>query len=196
MSDRNLGRLASDYSQPDTLTPFSASDAISLASFVDEDDENASGSYRHAYYLKAWRATTKALDLPFSDEALRCLRGHRNAQVLEPFFRSLFEPFVFYTVLRARQRIISFIRINAGWIEGDPWGGPMLRREELRPPLEAARGWYDRTSETVLKGLDPIDEALCAMLGWNASQSVPFETLRRDHGWEVPTLDERIEHWL
>jgi hypothetical protein len=66
----------------------------------------------------------------------------------------------------------------------------------LRPSLEAARNWYDETAGTVLEGLHPIDDALCAMLGWDTSRGVAFETLRQDFGWQLPTMDELTDHWL
>jgi hypothetical protein len=119
MSKRDLERLVSDYTSFDTSTPFSASDALSLAWHVEQHDRNGGSAHLQAYYRKAWHATTTALDLAFPEEALRCLNGHREAGKREPFFKHAFEPFFFGQLRSARKRIFTFVRTRATRVQLD-----------------------------------------------------------------------------
>lgn len=199
MVARDLARLAGDYARFDEEAPFTASDAISLAHFVKLYDGNAIRDARRfrTYYGVAWNALVAELGLRHANEILTLLhspwRGDESAK--KAVYKGPFEPLFFTTLVNARKNIINFVRLNAGVIEGDPWGGSMLRRDEPRAALEAAREWYGGASKTVLEGLIPIDEAICAMIGWDTSRAVAYEALRREHGWEKPSFDEICEYW-
>ncbi len=186
----DLTRVLSRYYYVRPSIPFTAHDAIAIALLRGRHGQSA---FVETYLETAWRSLVVSLELTHADEAAGLLCAEARF-VQSPMFER-FEPMVFGSVLATRRALLDVINVHSGLLEGDPWGGQMVR-ESLRPSLELARGWYDAMKPELLKGLIPIDRAICAMLSWDSDRSVDFSTLRDQHGWREPTEDEVFEHWI
>jgi hypothetical protein len=178
-------RWRSQYCHVLPEIPFTAHDALALALLRGTSTRDP---FVNTYIEAAWKALITGLDLPHAEEVSKLLRG-------ETFQSSLFERFekiAFRSALHLRQAVIALASVG-GALEGDPWGGDLIR-PSFRPPLEAARNWHHSQWPALEEGLRLADVAICHMVQWDVERTIDFARLR-DLGWPALTSDEIFDHW-
>ncbi len=85
-------------------------------------------------------------------------------------------------LLAVRCRVIDYQDECGLLLAGDLWGLGGLPHD-ARATVEAAQKWYAGSADALLAGLDTLDRAICAQLGWPTDRRVSPERLRNELGF-------------
>lgn len=199
-SDRLSYRLSSDYLTLGGIWEpgFVACDAIALGLLAGM--QGAYLSWLKDYYLAAFHAVVRGVQLEDAEETLALLRPRHHKwgkDKTHPKLEHSLEKLCLQHLLNLRNAALGLRDIHEGWLEGDPWlqHGPrsILDGKPYHPQLRTALGWWQSTSLQITRGFRPLDEAICALLRWDTSRRCSFRRLRRKHGFPDP--EPVYEQW-
>ncbi len=163
-----LARLAGLYDVCEG-EDFTHSDLISLTVRLQGARRRGQVPGLKEYYAAAHAAVGKGLDLT-SDYRLV------DALVLGPHQPDPRDP-------RGAAKEPDARRAGVGQLlAGDLWGLGGLPHD-ARATVEAAQKWYAGSADALLAGLDTLDRAICAQLGWPTDRRVSPERLRNELGF-------------
>ena len=182
-----LLRRSSDYQDLNGKgDPFTPGDLISLAVLYarahDPRTEESLPFYRDAYL-----AVCKGLDIPPVNELTQTLgidpQIEKNGPDSEDFFRRA----GIGRFLWARAQMIGLQDPWGHVMEGDIWGLQVFDRgTPQRETVQRGVATYEAMANTLPAVLGPVDDALCALLGWDAQARVSLDDLRTKHGMPNP----------
>jgi hypothetical protein len=87
------------------------------------------------------------------------------------------------------------VHFDRGSLLGDNWlRSAAYRDRPYQPGLQAVSDWWQACRAHIVGGIQPLDQSVCRMLGWDIASSVTIEALRSDFGYPDPRPVR--EQWL
>ena len=163
--------------------PFTAGDLISLAALYARS-RRPQFSYDREFYEGAYKAVCKGLGIDPVNDLSQVLgidpdREEETRRISDEFFRRA----GIGRFMWARGHMISLQDPWGNVMEGDIWGQRSFKKDTLQY-VTISRGIeaYMGVANTLPSTIEHLDNALCALIGWDHVKSVSYEDLREKHG--------------
>jgi hypothetical protein len=170
--------------------PFTAGDLISLAALRAQGA--AGNATQHlAFYEGAYLALCAGLSLPPVNELTQAIgldpRPRMASAERSPEDRPRRSGIARF--LWARSRMIALQDPFWRVLMGDIWGVSAFEEgSDRQTAVSRGVAAYEATADAAAATLGQLDDALCALLGWDAAASVTLEDLQSKHG--LPAIPE------
>jgi hypothetical protein len=180
--DVQAHRLCGNYFPFFGEQSFTACDAVALAflSLAPRAD------YVRDYHRAACAAVVAGLRLEGHRELLALLDAERG--IPQPAFTlDTGEVLEMGQLLRLRRALLAVYQVNDGVLLGVPFfGGKHYRDRPYQAGVRPVAEWWKAAHDEVATGVRLVDQALCALVGWDASIAITLSALRRDFGYPDP----------
>jgi hypothetical protein len=187
-------RLCGDYLHFFSSNPlFFAYDAVALAQL----EFRTEVGYLKDFYTSAAKAVVDALGLP-SNDVVRMLLQQRKPPDPPSLMLTIAEMLEVMQLSRLRQATLALYREHDGYLLGSPFlAEPAFQDKPYQPSLQQVAAWWTVSRHQMPRGVQLIDEAICAMVGWDTATGVPFKRLLRDFGYPdpAPVYNQSTKSW-
>ena len=183
MGDRFAYRLCHDYlTFRNDEPPFNACDAVALSQLA-----VGPASSLADYYVSAFDAVARALQLPHAEVAFKLLTFKPVPDPHVPLRLDVMEVVAIWNLLQLRKAATSMLRYDSGALLGDHWlRSDPYRDRSYQPSLQTVQAWREASDAHMTGGVTLVDQAVCGMLGWNTASTVTLTALRSQFGYPDP----------